>query len=630
MSLAPALEKKLADLPRGPGVYLFLSRRKRVVYVGKAVDLRSRVRSYFTGGGPDDRPRIKALLPEVADLDVIRVKSEKEALLLENSLIKKHRPRGNVRLRDDKNYLCVRVDRRHAFPRITFVRKFKRDGALYFGPYSDARAVREAVRVIQAAYGLRTCSDHVLKTRDRPCLYHQMGQCSAPCVGAVAAPEYAKDVERALAALRGRPGELLRDLDALMRRHSDALSFEKAADVRDRIIAVRKTVERQGVSLKDLKARDVVHISRRGEDLLFLVLFVREGKLLSSRHHTIRSDAEYGEAMASFLVQFYATGKAIPPEILVSDAPEGVELLTEWLAEERDGAVRVRVPLRGGGRDLIRIAAENSDAVARRGEAEAQSRGQFALDALAEKLVLDGPPTRIECFDISTIGGTATVASLVAFEDGHPDKSSYRRYRVRTVDGQDDFASMREVLARRFRRAEEMPLPDLLVVDGGAGQLGSARQALEEIGVVDVPLVGLAKARSGEEGRRAFERVHLEGRREPVVFSPDQPETLLLARIRDEAHRFAIQYHRKVRGKLAISSLLDQVEGVGKTWRDRLLGRFGSVAGIRRASLDELLLVPGLPRETARKIHDFLKADPADLPSSNLDRNDDDVLREEP
>ncbi len=622
MKLPESLEQKLRDLPRGAGVYLFMEKRRRVVYVGKAVDLRSRVRSYFSGDGPADRPRIKALLPAVVDLEVIRVKSEKEALLLENSLIKKHRPRGNVRLRDDKSYLCVRVDRRHDYPRITFVRKFQRDGAMYFGPYVDAQAVREAVRTIQAAYGLRTCSDHVLKTRRRPCLYHQMGQCSAPCTDAVDPGKYAESVGRALSALRGRPGGLIRDLEGVMRRHSDALEYERAAQVRDRIAAVRKTIERQGVSLPDLKARDVVHVSRRGEDLLFMVLFVREGKLLSSRHHFIRSDADYEEAMASFLAQFYSAGKAVPPEIMVSDEPESRALLEEWLTEERGGTVRIRVPQRGAGRDLIRIAAENSDAAARRGEAEVRSRTQFAVDALADRLHLDGPPTRIECFDISTIGGTATVASLVVFEEGLPDKASYRRYQIKTVSGQDDVASMREVLTRRVLRAEEMPLPDLMVVDGGPGQLSSALVALEEIGVVDVPLAGLAKARSGKSGRPgtsgkvAFERVYLPGRSDPVVFEPDAPETLLIARIRDEAHRFAIRYHRKVRSKLAMSSMLDRVEGVGETWRNRLLARFGSVAGIRKASLDELTMVPGLPRETARRIHEFLKADPGDLTSS--------------
>ncbi len=622
MKVSERLEKKLADLPREPGVYLFFETRQRVAYVGKAMDLRSRVRSYFSGTGPEDRPRIRLLLPAIVDIEVIRVGSEKEALLLENSLIKKHRPRGNVRLRDDKNYLCVRVDRRHDFPRITFVRKFERDGALYFGPYADAKAVREAVRIIQAAYGLRTCSDHVLKTRNRPCLYHQMGQCAAPCAGAVDPAEYGQAVERALSALRGRPGDLLRDLQALMLRHSEALQFERAAEVRDRIAAVRKTTERQGVSLPDLKARDVVHVSRRGDDLLFMVLFVREGKLLSSRHHHIRSDAGYEEAMASFVAQFYAAGKAVPPELLVSDEPEGRGLLEEVLSEVRGGVVRIRVPRRGAGRDLIRIAAENSDQAARRGEAESRSRTQFAVDALAEKLGLDGPPSRIECFDISTIGGTATVASLVVFEEGLPDKSSYRRYKVKAVEGQDDFASMREVLARRFLRAEEMPLPDLVVVDGGAGQLSSALRALEEVGVMDVPLVGLAKARSGRSGQQAVERVHLPGRKEPILLEPDSPESLLIERVRDEAHRFAIRYHRKVRSKLAISSMLDRIDGVGETWRNRLLARFGSVAGIRKASLDELMLVPGLPRETARRIHDFLKADPGDLPSSSSQRSD--------
>jgi excinuclease ABC subunit C len=356
----------------------------------------------------------------------------------------------------------------------------------------------------------------------------------------------------------------------------------------------------------------VTHVSRRGEDLLFVVLFVREGRLISSRHHFIRSDAAGEEALASFLAQFYAEGKAVPPEILVSVAPEGRGLLEAWLSEERGSRVAIRRPQRGPARDLLRIAAENADAVLRRGEGASRERSAFALEALAERLGLEMPPSRIECFDVSTIQGTATVGSLVVFEDGVPDKGSYRRYRVRTVSGQDDFASMGEVLARRFKRAEEMPLPDLIVLDGGAGQLGKALDALREIGVVEVAIVGLAKARSGAEGRKARERVYLPGRKEPVVLEPDAPETLLVARIRDEAHRFAIRYHRKVRSQLAVSSMLDRIEGVGKAWRSLLLRRFGSVRGVREASIEDLMLVPGLPRETARRIHAFLRAEPSE------------------
>ena len=619
MKVPAAVRERLEDLPKGPGVYMFLAKGRRVLYVGKARSLRPRVRSYFTGSGPEDRPRIHSLLPQVVDVEVLRTQSEKEALLLENSLIKKHRPPGNVRLRDDKNYLCVRVDRSHAFPRITFVRKFKRDGALYFGPYSDAKAVREAVRVIQAAYGLRVCSDHVLKTRKRPCLYHQMGRCSAPCVDAIAVEDYAEAVASALGALKGRSMEVVRDLTGLMNRYSEALDYEKAGEVRDRIAAIKKTAERQVVSLPDLKARDVIHVSRRGDDLLFMILFIREGQLLSSRYHYVRSDAGYEEAMASFVAQFYAEGKAVPPEILVSDEPEGVELLATWLSEVREGLVKIRVPKRGPSRDLLKIAAENSDLTAKRGEAGSRERTRFALDALAERLSLERSPSRIECYDISTIGGTATVASLVAFEEGLPDKASYRRYKIRTISGQDDFAAMREVLSRRFLRAEEMPLPDLIIVDGGPGQLSSALEAMREIGVVDVVVAGLAKARAGSGEKQEYERLYLPGVKEPVPLPPDGAETLLVARIRDEAHRFAIRYHRKVRSQLTVGSLLDRIDGVGKTWRNRLLERFGSVEGIRKASLEELLLVPGLPRETAKRIHEFLgreiSADPpVDLP----------------
>ena len=609
MKVPDAVGKKLRALPAEPGVYLFKGRGGRVLYVGKAVDLRARVRSYFSGAGPEDRPRIRSLLDGVADLDTIRTKTGQEALLLENSLIKKHRPPGNVRLRDDKNYLCIRLDRRHPFPRIQFVRKFERDGAMYFGPYSNAKGVRESVNAITAAYGLRVCSDHVLANRQRPCIYHAIGRCSAPCVGKIAEDAYALDVGRALDVLRGRTADVERALATKMERHSERLEFEKAAEIRDRIRFLRQTAERQSVSLSDLKARDVVHVSRRGADLLFLVLFIREGKLVSSRHHFIRSEAELEEAMGSFLAQFYATGKAVPPEILTSVPAEGADLIEAWLTEVRGGRVVLRTPERGPARALVRLAAENSDAAAKREEAGSRDRSRFALDALAERLDLPRVPTRIECYDISTIQGTATVASLVSFEDGLPDRKGYRRYKIRTVAGQDDFASMREVMTRRFKRAGEMPVPDLVIVDGGKGQLSAALAALAELDVVEVPVVGLAKARAGESGVRARERVFRPDEADPIVLEPDEPETLLVARIRAEAHRFAITYHRKVRSQLAVSSLLDRIEGVGEVWRGRLLRRFGSVTGIREASLEELLLVPGLPRETARRVHEYLRAE---------------------
>jgi excinuclease ABC subunit C len=610
---APVVAEKLAALPAAPGVYQFIDGSGRVLYVGKATDLRSRVRSYFAGEGPADRARIRLLLPSVADLAVFRTQSGREALLLENSLIKKHRPPGNVRLRDDRNYLCIRVDTHHDFPRIAFLRKFFRDGARWFGPYSDGRAVREAVRAVQAACGLRVCSDHVLENRARPCLYFEMGRCTAPCVGRITREEYAVRVRAAIDALRGRADEVVGELTAKMERFAADLRFEKAAEVRDQIAALERTGEKQSVILPDLVARDVVHLSRRGEDLSFLVLFVREGKLLSSRHYLVRSDAGGAEAMAAFLGQFYGEGKAIPPEVLCSEEPEGRALLEEWLGGERGGSVKIRVPERGAGRALLALAAQNAAAAAESPPGdEARERGFAGLDALAERLDLPRPPSRIECFDVSTIGGTATVASLVTFEEGRPDKKGYRRYRVRTVSGPDDFAAMREVLARRFARAGEMPLPDLLIVDGGPGQLGKALEALREAGAVDLSVAGLAKARRGEGGKREFERIWLPGREEPVLLPPGEPETLLVARVRDEAHRFAISYHRKVRGKLGLESLLDRVEGVGKAWRNRLLTRFGSVEAIREAPLDDLLTVPGLPRGTARRIHEFLRAEKPD------------------
>jgi excinuclease ABC subunit C len=586
------LKEKIEQLPRAPGVYLFRDAEGRVMYVGKAADLRGRVRSYLRPDG-DGRLATTLLLGRIADLDFIVTGNEKEALLLENTLIKRHRPRYNVRLRDDKAYLCIRVDVRHAWPRLHMVRRFRRDGALYFGPFSSAKAVRRTIRTLGSVFPLRLCSDRVLETRDRPCLYHQLKRCCAPCVGLAAPGDYRRMVDGVVDLLRGRTGDLLKDLRARMAEAAGALAYERAASLRDQVEALEKTTQAQRVASPDLKDRDAIGLARQGEVATAAVLFVREGRLLSKRNLSFRTILPDGAVLARVLAAVYKPGRLVPPEILLPAPPEDEEALARELTERRGGPVRLHVPQRGQGKDLLDLAQRNALEAVREAEGDETQRA-LLLERLRERLGLDRAPARIECYDISTIQGSETVGSRVVFDQALPDPDAYRRFRVRTVAGQDDFASMREVLARRFRRDE--PLPDLVVIDGGAGQLAEALRVVPP----GASVVGLAKART-RKGERKYERVYLPGRRVPVVLPADAPETYLLARIRDEAHRFAIEYHRRLRAKRTVKSELDEIPGLGPKRRTALLKAFGSSAGVREADYEDLRAA-GLPERVAREI----------------------------
>lgn len=603
------LKARIADLPRSPGVYLLKDATGKILYVGKATDLRSRVRSYL--GGADGRPALARLLRRWADVQVLTTSTVAEALVLENSLIKKERPPGNVQLRDDKRYLCVRVDLSHDFPRIRLVRRFRRDGALYFGPYANARALRQTLKALREIYPLRTCSDRTLETIAAPCLYYQLGRCAAPCHDHVDVAGYGELVEGALDFLRGRQGRVVADLRKRMLEESAALRFEAAARLRDRIEALERTLEKQSVVVPDQVDRDVVTIAREEGSTVGEVLFVRDGALVSARDVALprASEEPLGRLLHQFLTLFYDRTKYVPTEILVPAEVQDAELVEDYLSDLRGARVRLRVPQRGFGRDLMDLAEKNAR-VAVRGHRRDQRAADEALVLLAARLDLPEPPRSIECFDVSHLSGREVVASLVRFTDGRPDKAGYRHFRIREQVTNDDFASMNEILRRRYRDGSETDqAPSLIVVDGGKGQLSSAVAALESVGWDGPPLVALAKARSRRGGLMRFERVFRPGRPEPVVLPDGSPEMLLLARIRDEAHRFAIRYHRKLRSKAATESALDAIEGVGEAWRRRLLQRFGSVQGIREASLDELTSVPGIGRKRALKIREHLEAD---------------------
>jgi len=592
--MSDALRRKVSGLPTTPGVYLFKDAKGKVVYVGKAGNLRQRVRAYLRPEG-DGRAHIPYLIERIADVDFISTGNEKEALLLEDTLVKTQRPRYNIKLRDDKAYLCIRVDIGHAWPRIHMVRKFKRDGALYFGPFSSAKAVRRTIRTLGAVYPLRLCTDHVLRNRGRTCLYYQLNRCCGPCVADMVSPEeYEGHVQGMLELLRGRTAPLLKKLNAEMDEASERMQFERAASLRDQVDALEKTTVAQRVASPDGKDRDVIGLARRGEVATAVVLHVRDGRLLSKRTLSFRTILPDGAILGLVLHAVYRSGRLVPPEILLPTEPDDAEALEAEYRERRGSAAHLRIPLRGPARALLELATDNARQEVKDAEGDEQQR-EALLGQLKERLELTKVPRRIECYDISTIQGSQTVGSRVVFEDARPDKDSYRRFRVKSVTGQDDFASMREVLARRFFR--DKALPDLVVIDGGPEQLNAVLDLLPD----GVEAVGLAKARTNRTGEQRYERIFKPGQRTAKILPPDGPETYLLARIRDEAHRFAITYHRRLRSKRTVRSALDEIPGLGPKRRTLLLRTFGSTTGVKNATREELTAA-GIPSNVVNAI----------------------------
>ncbi len=606
-SLSESLRVKIGTLPTEPGVYIFTDSSKRVIYIGKAVNLRSRVRSYFTSGANDGRILFRAIVSQTAEIDCVVCKNELEALLLENNLIKKDRPRFNLRLRDDKTYVSLRVTITEEWPRVQVIRHWKDDGNLYFGPYPSAASVREVLRVIKKYIPLRTCSNAFFEARTRPCLEYEIGRCTAPCVGLDTTDSYSQLVDEALLLLRGRDRSLIAKLDEQMRTASADRNYERAARLRDQIAAVRHVLEKQNVEEVPHGDCDVFAIHRQHDFVSIQIMLVREGRLLESAAHSLRTDEEDAALLTAFLGQFYLGEKYIPGEILVPEIPKDRELIEEWLSNCAKRKIQIRVPQRGGKRRLIEMALRNAEVSAKSDELRLASH-EAVSESLAKHLGSSTPVRRIECYDISNLQGNLTVASRVTFEDGEPDPDLYRRYRIRTVHGADDFASMREVLDRRFRPSEKRdPLPDLVLVDGGKGQLGKALEALEKHRI-EVLVAGLAKQRRRGDST-VEERVFIPGRSEPIDLAQDSPESLLLQYVRDEAHRFANRYHRDLRRKGSLVSGLEEIPGVGPKRRRAMLKRFGSLKKIRAAGLEELLATEGMTRAAAEATYRFLHSE---------------------
>ena len=681
------LHDRVKDLPDRPGVYIMKDATGRIIYVGKASSLRNRVRSYFQS--PEGLPRrTQALIEHIADFEYVVTDSEVEALILENNLIKRHRPRYNVRLRDDKTYPFIKVTLAEPFPRVLVTRRVEQDGSRYFGPYPDVSGMRDTLAFLRRLFPVRGCSKKITEdSRERPCLNYHIGKCLAPCAGAITREAYAELVKQIMLFLEGRQDQLVREMKRRMQAASDLLDFETAAALRDRIRAMERVMERQKVVLKSPQDLDVIGFARDedGAEACVQIFFVRGGKLVGHKRFFMANsdDTPDAEMLAAFVKQYYAAAAFVPGEIVVqSGLGDDADSIASWLSTLRDSKVRITVPHRGEKKRLVDMVHDN----ARLGLEEARARAmraaemeEGALVELQEALGLPRLPRRIEAFDISTIQGADAVGSMVVFEDGRPLKSAYKRFKIKTVEGQDDFAMMREVVARRCRKAlherqerregheghqsreeherqrrrpataaapggtgaahplpegegpaeagetsaPDLPgrrraegargakvpgdakaarapgvLPDLMLIDGGKGQLNAALEALRECGVAEeIPAAGLAKE---------HELVFLEGRPDPIALPRDSKALFLLQRVRDEAHRFAVSYHRQLRTKRATLSMLEEVPGIGEKRLKALITAFRSVRAMREASIEDLAKVPGMTRKAAEHVKEAL------------------------
>ena len=597
------VEEKLKLLPDKPGVYIMKNAEGRIIYVGKAIVLKNRVRQYFQSG-KNHTPKVRAMVSHIADFEIIMTASEVEALILECNLIKKHRPRYNISLKDDKSYPYVKVTLQEDFPRVFITRRILKDGARYFGPYTNATAVHESLKLLRRLFPLRTCK-HL---QERPCLEYHIKRCLAPCAGKVEKGDYDAMIRAVLLFLEGRTEDVEKELQLRMEQAAESFHFEIAARLRDQLLAVRKVAEKQNI-VTGSGDQDAVGLARSEIGVVVQVFMIRGGKMIGREHFLLQGseDESDGQVLAAFLQQYYHRATFIPREILLPlEIPQTEqELLEKWLSAKKQKAkVQLILPQRGTKKDIVDMAASNAekylhDEAARIKQANDQTLG--AVEELGRYLGLPKPPDRMECFDISHNQGSETVASMVVFEGGLPKKSDYRRFKIQSTEGKpDDFLSMREVTTRRYVDLPEEELPDLIIIDGGKGQLSSALEIIRNVaGHMHVPVVGLAKQ---------FELVFTEGNPEPVVLPRHSQALYLIQRIRDEAHRFAITYHRKLRGKRNLVSVLDHIVGIGPKRRQALWSHFGSINKIKAATVEELAMAPGMNKPAAEAVYNFFAA----------------------
>ena len=610
--MTPELEATLKRLPDRPGVYLMKDARGTVIYVGKAQSLRNRVRSYWqkqTGGG--ESQLIRSVIDKIADLEYTMTDSVSEALLLEINLVKRYRPRYNVRLKDDKSYPFIKITLGEDFPRVERTRRLPADGSRYFGPYASASSVDEAMNLIRRLFPFRTCTLDIHEGRkaiERPCLLYHIKRCQAPCVGYISKADYRAQIEQIERFLEGRQEVVARELSKQMQAASEATEYERAAALRDKVRAIERTMESQKMAAHATTEEDVLGLARQDTQAAVQLFAVRGGKMVGRDVFLLDAPRESDDAtvLAGFVQQYYSRATSVPPVVLVPALPDDAAVLEGMLSARRGAAVHLHVPRRGAKRDLRELAERNATETLAREHARwlaDQGKTLAALEELADALDLPAAPLRIECYDISNFQGAQSVGSMVVFEDGRPRTGEYRRFRIKTVTGANDYASHQEVLRRRFVRArageegseEELRwrLPDLVVIDGGKGQLSAAKEVLDELGYHDLAVVGLAKER---------EEIFLPDREDPVLLPTTSPALYLMQRLRDEAHRFAITYHRALRAKAATHSAFDDLPGVGPKRRAALLRVFGSARRVREAPLEQVAAVPGIGAALAARI----------------------------
>jgi len=612
------LEEKLKHLPAEPGVYLYKDEAGKIIYVGKALSLKNRVRSYFQHGAQQP-PKTRLMLEKVADLDIIVTDSEVEALILEQNLIKEHRPRYNVMYKDDKSYPYLKVTLGDDFPRVMITRRHIKEGARYFGPYTRVGAVNETMRLLKKIFPFRSCKQKEPAVRSRPCLNYHINRCLGPCCGQVDRAKYRAMINEVCLFLEGRQEDLIKLLAARMEEAAAKLDFERAAQLRDQLQAVREVVERQKIITGGFEDQDVVAVAQAPDEACVMVFFVRGGKLIGREHFMLRGTEGLSgqELLTAFIKQYYTDVDFVPGEILLA-AVVGDEqpVIETWLTGKRGSRVFLKTPRRGEKKKLVEMVAKNAGLTLEQVRLAEQLRRDNTVEALAElagELGLEKPPFRLECYDISNTQGVDSVAAMAVFEEGKPAPDQYRRFKIRTVEGPDDFSSIQEALRRRFTRAVEErellstgqisskeanfhALPDLVLIDGGKGQLSAARHVMRQLGFSHIPTFGLAK----EE-----ELLFAEGQADPIKLPPTSRALQLLQRLRDETHRFAITYHRSLRGKTGLKSLLDEVEGIGQVRRRSLLKAFGSLQEIKKATPEQLAAIEGMNKKTAQAVYEF-------------------------
>lgn len=602
------VEEELRKLPKSPGVYIMHSKNDDILYVGKAVSLHNRVRQYFqTGHGHGGSAKIARMVSQIAYFEYIVTGSEMEALVLECNLIKEYRPKYNTMMTDDKGYPYIRVTVEEAFPRFLYSHSMKRDHCKYFGPYTNARAVKDILELINKLYHLRTCNRRLPQDigKDRPCLYYQIGQCKAPCDGRISQEDYGRQVQAALSFLNGNYRDILSQLQDQMKRQAEEMEFEKAAETRDLIESIRHIEDKQQMSKSSGDDRDVIAFAATEKDIVVTVFFVRDGKLLGRENHHMNGGSEeaFPEILAAFMKQYYSGTPSLPKEILVPELPDEQQILEAYLSERRGAKVQILVPQKGDKKKILDLATENARLVLSQDMERVRRQEKRTIGAANEIAQMIGIPSanRMEAYDISNISGVLSVASMVVFEQGKPKKNAYRKFRLRTVTGPDDYASMKEVLSRRFTDERMDVLPDVIMMDGGKGQVNVALMVLDSLGL-DIPVCGMVK----DDNHRTRGLYY---NNEEVQFPKGSEAMLMVTALQDEAHRFAIEYHRQLRSRNQVHSVLDEIPGVGENRRKQLIRYFGEIRKIKEAEVETLMEVPGIPESVAKNIYTFFHVD---------------------